>query len=409
MSKLLHIEEPTPPQRGTGWSLQDFLKLGFRPLYLGGALWAIVAVGMWVFAPQWLLGPLSGVFWHAHEMLWGFIAAIAVGFLLTATNNWTGINPLHGPALGGVTLLWLLARLCFLMPSPIAYGIACAADLAFLGLVCMAITRTLWRSKSRNNYGLPLLLLGMGLANAAFVWAIWRGANYTQLMHHLFTGMLCMLTIALLLARRVIPFFASRAIAGLNLERHTRSGQWQIGCAVVAIAGWHWQLPVLSAVFFTAAGVIALWHLLAWKPWAVLRVPLLWILYLGYASMACGLFAAASYVMGWTLRLSWPVHVMAVAGFAPLILGMITRTALGHTGRMLHADKAMVCSFYLLVISLALRLLALHSNTSSVAWLHASALCWGLALLIYLLRFTPILVRPRIDKRPGKPIVLRRT
>ena len=81
-------------------SLHAFLELAFRPLYLAGAAWALIALGIWVWAPQVLIGPLQGIAWHAHEMLWGFIATIAVAFLMTAGANWTGINPLKGGALG---------------------------------------------------------------------------------------------------------------------------------------------------------------------------------------------------------------------------------------------------------------------------------------------------------------------
>lgn len=409
MAGLLKIEDPATQSNTSRASLKDMLELGFRPMYLCGALWAIVGVGFWVFAPQWLSGTLNGLFWHAHEMLWGFVAVIAVGFLLTATNNWTGLNPLHGPPLGVLALLWLLARVSFLLPGSPAYLLGCATDLAFFGLAIVAISRSLWRSKSRNNYGFAVLLLGMGVSNAAFLWANAQGADYVQLMHHLFTGMLCMLTIALLIARRVVPFFASRAVAGLaTLDRHTRSGQWQVALAVLAIVAWQLGLNVPAALLFAAAGGITLWHLVAWKPWAVLHNPLLWILYLGYFGLALGLFSTAAYVMGWTIRLSWPVHLIAVAGFGPLIIGMITRTALGHTGRMLQADRAMLASYILLLLAIVFRVLALLAGTATTAWLHASATFWGLAFLIYLVRFYPILTRPRADKRPGKPIPLRR-
>src|SRR6187401_3202552 len=108
-SGMIPLEEPAGSGR-VAPSLRAFLELGFRPLYLGGAAWALIAVGIWVWAPQILTGPLGSVAWHAHEMLWGFIATIAVGFLMTAGANWTGINPLEGPALGVACTLWLVAR-----------------------------------------------------------------------------------------------------------------------------------------------------------------------------------------------------------------------------------------------------------------------------------------------------------
>src|SRR5690606_16744427 len=93
MAARFLISEPADRRPGPGW--QAFLELGFRPFYLGGCLWAAVSIALWIFAPHWLTGVMPGVLWHAHEMLWGFIATIAVGFLLTAASNWTGINPLR--------------------------------------------------------------------------------------------------------------------------------------------------------------------------------------------------------------------------------------------------------------------------------------------------------------------------
>ena len=104
---LLVDASVTPsPARATP-SLHAFLELAFRPLYLAGAAWALIAIGIWIYAPQLLAGPLQGIAWHAHEMLWGFIATIAVGFLMTAGANWTGINPLKGGALGSACVLWV--------------------------------------------------------------------------------------------------------------------------------------------------------------------------------------------------------------------------------------------------------------------------------------------------------------
>src|SRR5664279_5927236 len=110
---LLQLDEPLDPKKAAP-SLRAFLELAFRPLYLAGVAWALIAIGIWVYAPQILSGPLQGVAWHAHEMLWGFIATIAVAFLMTAGANWTGINPLKGSALGIACGLWLVARIGFL-------------------------------------------------------------------------------------------------------------------------------------------------------------------------------------------------------------------------------------------------------------------------------------------------------
>lgn len=408
MTSLLKIQEPSSLQPQHRPSLKAFLELGFRPLYLCGALWAIVAVSLWVFAPFLLQGVVAGVFWHAHEMFWGFIAAITVGFLLTATNNWTGLNPLQGPALGGLVLLWSVARVGFLLPGTTAFGIASISDLLFLSVAALAIGRCLFAHRSRHNYILVALLLGMAAANAAYLYACWQQLEYVIVMHYFFTGMLCMSVIALLIARRVIPFFASRALPQLKLSRYTRSGQWQASLAAWGILMWSFGFNQWATLFLAAAGLITLWHVIAWKPWSVISTPLLWILYLGYLGLGLGLWVAAAYAMGWTSRLSWPIHMLGMAGFGALIMGMITRTALGHTGRALVADSSMVCSYGLVAVAIVLRVTALSVSTYPLPLLHASALCWVLAFGLYLWRFVPWLVRPRSDQRSGKPIPIQR-
>jgi len=400
MEKLVKIEEPASKKIACPATWEDFLELGFRPLYLGGALWAILAVSLWVYTPHLLQGVLSSVFWHAHEMLWGFVAPIAVGFLLTATNNWTGINPLQGTALAGLTMAWLIARIGFLIPGSIAFFIASAAEILFFLWASTAIARCLIQTKSKHNYGLPVLLLGIAAADTAFLYAIWRNPEYTSLMRYFFAGLLCMLVIALLVARRVIPFFASRAVGGLTLNRHTRSGHWQASLAALAIVSWLCQFDAISCALFIITALISFWQLAAWKPLRVLTNPLLWILYLGYFGLCMGLLAAAFYAAGLSIRISIPVHVIAVAGFSPLILGMITRTALGHTGRSLHADKTIVAAYCLLLGAIVLRISALYLSAYNTALLHASAAFWAAAFIIYLVRFTPFLTQPRADKQP---------
>lgn len=405
MGTLLHIEEPqSAPQPAPEW--KAFMAMGFRPLYLAGCLWAALSVALWVFAPQWLTGRLGGVLWHAHEMLWAFVATIAAGFLLTAAGNWTGRNPLEGKPLAALCALWCVARIAFLLPGTPALVLGAAAELLFFAGAAVALGRVIYATRSRRNYGLPLLLLGLGLADGLYLWAAWQG-DYALLMQRFYAGLLCMAVIALLIARRVLPFFAMRAVAGLQIPMLAASGPWQLGASCLAIAGliagW---VPGL-VLGLTVAGLLTLWQVVAWKPWAVRKVPLLWILYLGHAALGLGLLVAAAQAAGLVLRLAWPVHVIGVAGFSVLIIGMVTRTALGHLGRPLRTDASMVTAYGLVIAAAALRLLALWPTPLMLAAQHASALAWVLGFGLYLWRFAPWLVRPRADQ-PGQAMNIRR-
>jgi uncharacterized protein involved in response to NO len=351
---------------------------------------------MWVGAPHWVRGTLGGVAWHAHEMLWGFIAANAVGFLLTAGTNWSGVNPLRGTGLASLCGLWLIARAAFLLPGPAWFYLAGACELAFFGGSALALGRALVKGHNRRNYGVPLLLVTLGIADALYLTAVLRG-DHTVLMQRFTVGLTCMTLVALFIARRVIPFFAMRAVAGLQIPMHTRSGQWQLGAAALAIVSGLLDLEAVMATSLAISGGIAFVQLSAWKPLAVRGQPLLWILYAGYAGLAAGLLVAAVHAVDEELRLAWPAHVIGMGGFSVLIIGMVTRTALGHLGQPLQVDRTMLASYALVIVAAALRLLALLPSEFALSFLRGSAAAWVLAFALYLWRFAPMLVRPRAD------------
>ena len=388
---VLHIQEPGASARP---SLAAFLELAFRPLYIAGSAWAIISIAIWIHAPHLLNGPLPGMLWHAHEMLWGFIGTIALAFLMTAGAAWTGQNPMKGKTLALACLLWLLARLGFLVDSSTVFWLAVTSELAFFALGSVAMMRVVYRTKNTRNYAVPWLLLLLGVADGLFLLAAYQG-DHALPMQRFHAGMLIMAILALLIARRVIPFFAMRAVPGLQLPMHQRTGHVQLAtCAVAAVlvlTGPSWLL----AVFLAATGLLTLWQVWSWKPHAVTHNPLLWILYLGHAGLGIGLLTAAALQAGWILRPAIPMHVIGLAGFSVLIIGMVTRTALGHLGRPLAVDRSMVASYVLVLLALASRLAAFIPSAMTLHWLHISAACWMAAFVLYLWRFLPMLIRPR--------------
>lgn len=399
VKQLVQLQEPASSAQSRP-DLRAFLSLGFRPLYLAGVAWAIASVALWIFAPQWLRPPLSGVAWHAHEMLWGFIATIAAGFLMTAGANWTGLNPLQGRALVVACALWGVARVGFLLGGSTWFFAAALAEVAFFVLTAAAMARVVVRSRNRRNYGVPLLLLGLAASDALYLLAAFNG-DHALLMQRFEAGLLVMALIALLVARRVIPFFAMRAVAGLQIPLHGRSGQVQLGAGVLAVAALLAGFTSLLAITLAVAGVLALVQVLAWRPWAVRHKPLLWILYCGYAGLALGLLVAAAQAAGFALRDAVHVHIIAMAGFSVLIIGMVTRTALGHLGRALALDRSMLLSYVFVLTAVLLRLVALWPSSFSVVALQASALAWIAGFSLYLWRFAPWMIRPRADaERP---------
>lgn len=389
---LYPLEEPYA--RSDAPSLRAFLELGFRPFYMAGMAWALIAVALWVYAPNVLIAPLGGIAWHAHEMLWGFIGAITVGFLMTAGSNWTGINPLHGKALAVALGLWLVARVGFLIPNTLYFLLASGSELAFFALAAVAMMRALVRSKNTRNYAIPVLLLMLGVMDGLYLYAA-REGDYVELMQRFNAAITVMAMIALLIARRVLPFFAMRATPNLTIPKHTETGWIQLGACALAVLGLLMNAMFLVAIGAGLAGAIAIFQWINWKPLVIRSNPLLWILYVGYAGIGMGLLLTTLAAGGVELPRALPVHVVAMAGFSVLIMGMATRTALGHLGRPLVADRRIQVGYWLMLAAVAARLLAIFLPTAYAPLIHMAGLLWIAATGLYLWQFVPMLIRPR--------------
>ncbi len=237
---------------------------------------------------------------------------------------------------------------------------------------------------------------------------LWLAQNgYFYVMHRFDLGLICMAIIALLIARRVIPFFAMRGVQGLTLPMQTRSGHVQLTFGVLAIILGIFNLSALMGVALAVVGLISLVQVITWKPDAVKHKPILWILYVGYTFLGLGLILAALHVAGLSTSLfgrsAVHVHVIAMGGFSVLIIGMVTRTALGHLGRPLVTTRSMRIAYALVLIAFAFRVAALWPVPASVHFLHLAAAAWIVAFGLYLWDFVPMLIRPRPDQTAPKP------
>ena len=403
MAELIQIEEAPTRADTPQWSA--FLELGFRPFYLGASSWAVLSILIWIYKADWLNGVLPQAMWHAHEMLWGFVATVAVGFLLTAAGNWTGSNPLKGRALGALFGLWIIARIGFLLPYPGAFEIAAISEVFFFTWAAWAIGKVIYQARSKRNYGVPVLVFLLGLLDAGYLVAAWLQI-YSILIPRLYDGLLCMAIIAILISARVIPFFASRAVPGLVISTRAALGRWQLGIAVFALVCRLMRFDYAAAAGLSLVGLIVIIQVLSWKPLKVRHQPLLWVLYFGYMALGIGLLVYAADLAGWVWRSAWAAHTIGMAGFSVLIIGMMTRTALGHSGRPLKVDRVMVAAYLLVIVASVLRLTALLPGEFSLQALHAAVWAWVAAFALYVWRFFPILIRPRLTAKPAKVIMV---
>ena len=261
-------------------------------------------------------------------------------------------------------------------------------------IAAMAMGRVVWLSKSVRNYGVPFVLLGMAAADALFLAAAFGGA-YEQVMRYFHVGLILMAMLVLLIGRRVIPFFTMRATPGLEIPGHMKSGHWQLGASVLAVLALAVDASIIAAPLLVLTGAIGLIQVFSWRPLVVRQRPILWILYLGYGITAVGLIAAGLRTLDPSIRAAWSVHTLAMGGFSVLIIGMITRTALGHLGRGLVLSRLMVASYWIMIAAVALRLAALLPLSFSGLLLVLAAVCWTAVFALYLFEFFPWMIRAR--------------
>ena len=391
-------ERQAAAQKPYGWPV---LRLGFRPFYLGAAALAAIWVPLWLaifLAGLPLPTTVPGLFWHAHEMLFGFAVAVIVGFLMTAGKNWTGLATPRGPWLAALVLLWLAGRWAAFSGSALLYGLL---DVALLVLVAGILIRLLLRARNFRNLPLAGLLVLLALTNACFHLAA-HGQIAMSPLTPLHAALALVLMIESVIGGRVIPAFTMAAKPGLKLLRQPRLEWVTFGMTALALAWWVFAPAGWPGAWaLGAAGLLHLRRFLGWQPQSSARQPMLWILHAAYAWFPLGLVLLALAQVG-VLPDSVGVHALAVGFTGGLIVGMMTRTARGHTGRTLLADRSEVLAYGLILLAAVLRVLlplVLPAFTSTV--LVLAGMAWSLAFVVYLGRFSPWLLQTRLDGQDG--------
>jgi len=397
MPTFLHIEEPPSPAAPRGLALWQ---LGFRPFYLLASLFAALSIALWgAQSVGWLPGAyLKGPAWHAHEMLFGFTLAVVVGFLFTAGRNWSGQPTPTGAPLMALALLWVAARVFVLTPWGAA---AAAANVAFAWCSAWALWRALRRGGNRRNYFFAALLVAMGVASLAVHLSL-QGALPWPAGNGLQAGLDVVLFIMAVMGGRVIPMFTNNGVPGTQARREPRLEKLALGSVLVLLAADVLALPALAlgiaAIVAAAAHAARLW---LWQPWRTRRTPLVWVLHLAYAWIPLHLALRAAAAAGWVMP-SLATHALTAGAIGGLVIGMMTRTARGHTARPLNADRYDVAA-YLLVLGAALLRVGLPLAAPAL-YVHAiagSAILWSMGFGLYALRYGPMLLRPRLDGKPG--------
>ncbi|WP_438863301.1 NnrS family protein [Neptunicella sp.] len=389
--------------------LFPLLRQAFRPMFLFGAIFSVIAMALWGLAltGHIQLYPFANIlFWHSHEMLFGFVCAIVIGFLLTAVQNWTGLRAPHNKTLLFITLLWLSGRLLLLFGQNLSIYFVAAVDLSFLPVSAILLARPLIQAKQqRNLFFVPVLLL-LTFCNAMMYFGVATQRHDIQLLGAQNAVWLITLLMAIV-GGRVLPMFTANG----TLTTKVTAIKW----LDIAALGSLWLIfilhffmldndvpPVVMSGLFAISALFTALRCLRWKIWITLKVPLLWSLHLAYWFIPCGLALYSARYAGANISNSIALHVFTAGAMGLMILSMISRVSLGHSGRIIKPKTIMSFAFLLVILAAGIRTLLIGIWPSlTMQWLTFGIITWVVAYLLYVLVYFPILTTPRPDGRPG--------
>ena len=394
-------DEPTFPR----YAGPAFLSYGFRPFFLGAALFASLAVLTWV---ALFAGQIQAEFlypsreWHVHEMLFGYLPALIAGFLLTAMPNWTDRMPLRGIPLLAMFLLWLTGR--FLATVPLAGAFAAAiVDGSFLVILATYVWREIVAAKAWDRAPIGILVSLYAVTNILFHLSALRGAPTDFPERLALSVMTMMLTV---IGGRLTPTFTHEFSVERNMTRPPAvfSPMDGVAMGVVLVGVITWILQPESSwtgIMLVVAGVASVARLLRWKGWLTWPEPLVLILHVGYLWVGLYLLALGTAILGIGFSTGNAIHLLTAGAMGTMTLAVMTRASLGHTGRPRHADRLTVVMYVLINVGAVLRVFAPNPDVPSMfthAMLGLSAFSWSGAYLLFALVYGPFLVRPGLDE-----------
>lgn len=385
------------------------LRLGFRPFFLAGALFSVIALLLWgaMLSGYVTFQPYGGgMWWHIHEMLFGFGCAIVAGFLLTAIQNWTGIRGVSGSPLLGLFLLWLAGRIALLLPSILNDYVIMLIDLSFLPAVAYLLARPLLKIKQYKNLLFVPILVLFTLANLEMHLAKLGLAN-VSIQQAAYASVTLMAVLMSVMAGRVVPMFTANGtktekVLALPLLEKLATGSLAVITLLLLIQPLLTVPAYVFGALFMFSGICQAIRWLRWKPWITLGVPLLWSIHGSIFFIWSGLFT-----VGMSYFISVPIvshlwHLITIGGMGGLILAMISRVSLGHTGRMLKQPKPMFLAFLSIFIAALVRVVGpILWSQHYITVINVSILFWVIAFGLFAYQYGPMLFKARVDGRPG--------
>ncbi|MCX2698076.1 MULTISPECIES: NnrS family protein [Ochrobactrum] len=372
---------------------------GFRPFFLGGAIWAVLAMLLWILSLTFGVsvgGTYGALNWHAHEMVFGFSSAVLAGFLMTAIPNWTGRLPVSGAPLAILFGTWLIGRVLFLNPDITNLYLAVAIESLFLPMLLFISAREIIAGRQWKNLKVLIAVSVVTIANFTFHYLAMTDGDVAMANR---IGVSAYVLLVMLIGGRIIPSFTRN---WLNKTGSTRFpvpfNRYDVLCIMVAaLACISWVVApesTLTAILAIITAVLHTIRLYRWRGWSVAREKILLVLHVAYAFVPLGYIAIACAALGHLNPYS-ALHVMTVGVIGTMMLAVMTRATRGHTGRPLTATPSTQIAYLCIILAALLRPFAEMMPNFFHTLLAGSALLWILAFGLYVLEYGPMLTRQR--------------
>lgn len=381
--------------------LKSLLSISFRPFFLLASLIAVFNPILWVLAyqgnvtlPLYASDPL---FWHSHEMLFGFSGALIAGFILTASANWTGSKPYQGKYLVFLITLWVIERCAYFLVVPKYYTLI-LMNLFYPVLLIMLLLK-LWNFPRQKYVFIPILL-GFALASFIHSWGYYYGSESFEISgKEMAIGLIRF--IVLLIAGRVIPFFTRSRIKNVSIEVPMAVNLLSLVPTFLLIVPWPQDMPkVLMVTILSIAFIANITRQYYWKPFVTVSVPILFILNIGIFFISLEfLFQIIGFFNDVVHSTNAALHLLLAAGLGVIAIGIMSRVSLGHTGRIIHADNWIKLSYLFIVLGSCFRVfIPIFLPDHYGHGLHLAVCLWSGGFAIYFIRFFNILTTPRPDR-----------
>lgn len=383
----------------------DLFDLAFRPGFLGASIFSAVALVLWLLVLTGQLSlpqqGLSILVWHFHEMVFGFAAFVALSFLLTASQTWTQLRSLHGKLLMFWCLIWLSVRVLLWQDNVslqyLAYGLQLLWWLIGIGF----LAQLLYRANNRNLMLLPLLSIMM-LTNMAILVADVKGDTNLAL-HFGRTGVLLFALLAGILGGRLIPMFTRNGTKQLARPAKVISTPKLTKLLIItalinnlyAFIYPFFEFALVPGAIMILLGSLQLIQLYHWDPKASLQVPLLWSLHLTYVLLGIGFICLGASYFTDVIRFADALHIIGIGAIGGMILAIMSRVSLGHTGRLIQSAPLMSLAFLMMFFAALTRVLLPSLGQAMLGW-QLSAVLWVIAFALFILHYSKILIRQRL-------------